>query len=101
MASETYLLHSAHETSPRARLRRSSDSDMVLMDATRVLVADVEADVAMGNEGGTYKCSHGEEVIFVSLPNPTRTRIGTVGEFDIRCSRTWQSRGRRSRETLC
>ena len=74
---------------------------MVLMDATRVLVADVEADVAMGNEGGTYKCSHGEEVIFVSLPNPTRTRIGTVGEFDIRCSRTWQSRGRRSRETLC
>lgn len=59
VVSGTYRLHSAHETSPRARLRRSSDSDMVLMDATRVLVADVEADVAMGNEEGTCKCSHG------------------------------------------
>ena len=59
VVSGTYRLHSAHETPPRARLRRSSDSDMVLMDATRVLVADVEADVAMGNEEGTCKCSHG------------------------------------------
>ena len=49
-----YRLHSAHETSPRARLRRSSDSDMVLMDAT-LRVVDAEVDVAIGGERGLYR----------------------------------------------
>ena len=48
MTSGAHRLHSAHEMSPRARLRRSSGSDMALMDATRVRVVGVDA--AMGDE---------------------------------------------------
>ena len=55
-ASRTYRLHSAHEMSPRARLRRSSASDMALMDATRVRV---EVGVAIGDEEGLDKRGHG------------------------------------------
>ena len=50
----TYRLHSAHETSPRARLRRSSDPGMDLMDVT-LRVAGIEVDSAMGDEGGLCK----------------------------------------------
>ena len=46
-----YRLHSAHETSPRALLRRSSDSDMALIDET-LRVVGIEIDVAMKETRG-------------------------------------------------
>jgi hypothetical protein len=60
--SRTYRLHSAHEMSPRARLRRSSGSDMALMDATRVRVAGIEVVATMRGEGGWYKHNLAEKV---------------------------------------
>ena len=55
MTSGAHRLHSAHEMSPRARLRRTSGSDMALMDATLVRAAGVGDDAGMGDEGGLFK----------------------------------------------
>jgi len=59
---KTYRLHSAHEMSPRARLRRSSGPDMALRDATRVRVVGVEVDAAMGDEEELFKWNHARDL---------------------------------------
>lgn len=41
--------------SPRARLRRSSGSDMALSDATLVRIVGIEVGVVMRDEEGSFE----------------------------------------------